>query len=451
MNMQHTVSIVGGGLAGCEAAWQCAIRGLKVHLYEMRPVVTTGAHTTANLAELVCSNSFGSTQPDRASGILINELRRCNSLLLECATASIVPAGNALAVDRDVFSRMVTKRISAQINITIFRQEVTEILPSPTIIATGPLTSPQFAQSLSRLTGEDNLYFFDAIAPIIYFDSINMDKAYRGSRYKTEDEGEGDYINCPFTKEEYETFVQALTQAETITLRDFEVLTKNTTDSGKRYFEGCLPVEVLAKRSNRALAFGPMRPIGLKDHRTGKGAYAVIQLRRDNIAGNLYNIVGFQTNLTYLEQKRIFHMIPGLEEAEFVRMGQMHRNTFISSPKLLLPTLQYKYRPDLFFAGQITGVEGYMGNIGTGIVSAWNISRFIKGWIPLPFPRETILGSLCHYISHAAINDFQPMKANLGILPELVDRPKSKLQRAKYYSTRSQAALDNFISDNAWE
>lgn len=439
--------VVGGGLAGSEAAWQAAERGLRVHLYEMRPIRTTGAHQTAYLAELVCSNSLGSRLPDRASGILQNELRRLKSLLLACAEDSAVPAGSALAVDRELFARKVTERLEQHPNIRIIRAEITDLPSSPTIIASGPLTSPALTQTIVRLTGEQHLSFFDAISPIVTADSINMEIAFRASRYGRGEAEEGDYINCPMTRDEYEAFVDALLSAERIELREFEEVIRQGVRAGvERFFEGCLPIEILAERGRNALAFGPMRPVGLIDPRTGKRPYAVVQLRQDNLLGNLYNLVGFQTNLKYSEQQRVFRMIPGLERAEFVRYGQMHRNTFIASPRLLLPTLQFRSRPDLFFAGQITGVEGYMGNIATGLLAGWNAARLIRGKEPLVLPPATMLGALCHYVTHASLQDFQPMKANFGILPPLEgEKHLDKRARAQAYAQRALTTLENFL------
>jgi len=433
--------VIGGGLAGSEAAYQAAQRGLKVRLYEMRPVVQTGAHQTSDLAELVCSNSLGSNLPDRASGVLKNELRMLGSLLLECAEAASLPAGGALAVDREAFARLVTERIEKHPNIEVAREEIKEIPNTPTIIASGPLTSPALSQSIAALSGEEHLFFFDAIAPVVQSDSINMEVAFRASRYGTGEQEAGDYINCPFTKEEYYAFVEALLQAERIELRSFEEAIKNGVKAG-HFFESCLPVEIIAGRGVDSLAFGPMRPVGLRDPRTGRRPYAVVQLRQDNLAGSLYNLVGFQTNLKYPEQKRVFRLIPGLENAEFVRYGQMHRNTFIASPKLLRPTLQHIRRDDLFFAGQITGVEGYMGNIATGLLAGVNAARLQRREEPITLPRTTMLGALCHYVTHADLKDFQPMKANFGILPPLQTTAKiGKRERGKAYAERALADL----------
>jgi len=433
--------VIGGGLAGSEAAYQAAQRGLKVRLYEMRPSLQTGAHQTANLAELVCSNSLGSNLPDRASGVLKNEMRMLSSMLLECAEAASLPAGAALAVDRELFAQLVTERIENHPSIEIVREEVKEIPQSLTIIASGPLSSPALSQSIAVLSNEEHLYFFDAIAPVIQSDSINMDVAFRASRYGTSEPGEGDYINCPFTKEEYYAFVEALLQAERIELRAFEEVIKSGVKAG-HFFEGCLPVEIIAERGIDSLAFGPMRPVGLKDPRTGKRPYAAVQLRQDNLAGSLYNLVGFQTNLKYSEQKRVLRLIPGLENAEFMRYGQMHRNTFIASPKLLRSTLQHIERDDLFFAGQITGVEGYMGNIATGLLAGVNAARYYQGEQPFTLPRTSMLGALCYYVTHADLKDFQPMKANFGILPSLENGAKiGKRERGRAYAERALADL----------
>jgi methylenetetrahydrofolate--tRNA-(uracil-5-)-methyltransferase len=439
--------VVGGGLAGSEAAWQAAQRGIRVKLYEMRPDQTTGAHTGGNLAELVCSNSLGSHLIDRASGLLKEEVRRMGSLLLECAEAVSVPAGGALAVDREAFAELVTKRIIQHPNIAIIRQEIKHIPNSPTIIASGPLTSPALSAAILEMTGRDHLYFYDAIAPIVSLDSINMEIAFRASRYDRGEQDEGDYINCPMTRQEYETFVDALLEAERIELRDFELELEAGVKAGAHhFFEGCLPVEIIARRGRQALAFGPMRPVGLSDPRSGRRPFAIVQLRQDNLAATLFNMVGFQTNLKFPEQRRVFRMIPGLGQAEFDRYGQMHRNTFIFSPMHLLPTLQSRQRADLLFAGQITGVEGYMGNIATGLLAGWNATRFMKGRDLLTFPLTTMVGALCHYVTHADEADFQPMKANYGILPALGDASvKGKRPRAAAYSRRALENLDEFL------
>ena len=417
--MAQDVIVIGGGLAGSEAAWQLAERGLSVKLYEMRPKRSTGAHVTNKLGELVCSNSLGSKLPDRASGVLKNELHLMRSMLIDAAEHSAVPAGGALAVDRELFADTVTNRLETHKNIHIIREEVTEIPDQPTIIATGPLTAPALASEIANLTGQQYLYFYDAIAPIVTLESINFDVAFYANRYGHGDvEGQqGDYINCPMNREEYERFVNALRESETVQLREFEQEDPN-------FFEGCMPIEQLAKRGQDSLAYGPMRPVGLRDPRTDKRPHAVVQLRRDNIAGSLYNLVGFQTNIRYGKQKEILQLIPGLENAEFIRFGQMHRNTFVNSPTLLEPTMQYRHRDDLYFAGQITGVEGYIGNVATGLLAAINLSRHLSGKSEWVLPNTTMLGALCHYVTHAEPKHFQPMKANFGILPELEKRNK---------------------------
>jgi methylenetetrahydrofolate--tRNA-(uracil-5-)-methyltransferase len=439
--------IIGGGLAGCEAAWQVAQRGFYVHLYEMRPGKTTGAHTTDNLAELVCSNSLGSLLPDRASGILKAELSRLNSMLLDCALKAAIPAGSALAVDREIFSQLVTKNITSHPNIKVIRKEFTEIPETPVIIASGPLTSPELSSAIVSLSGETQLFFYDAIAPIVARDSIDMNVAFRASRYDSGVLQEGDYINCPLNEKEYYEFVDSLVTAERIELKEFELDLEDGVQSGfSHYFEGCLPVEIIARRGKQSLAFGPMRPTGLTNPISGRRPYAVVQLRQDNLAGNLFNIVGFQTNLKFSEQKRVLRMIPGLEKAEFYRFGQMHRNTFIASPKLLLPTLQSRNRADLLFAGQITGVEGYLGNIATGLLAGINSAHILKNEEPLSLPNTTMLGALCYYISNADMKDFQPMKSNLGILPPLDVKIKSKQERAKAFAERSASDLEMFLN-----
>jgi methylenetetrahydrofolate--tRNA-(uracil-5-)-methyltransferase len=448
MKKRHSLTIIGGGLAGSEAAWQAAQRGIQVMLYEMRPVVSTGAHQSSDLAELVCSNSLGSNLADRASGVLKDELRRMDSLLLEIAEETALPAGAALAVDRDRFAARVTERLSNHANIKIVREEMGEIPASPTIVASGPLTSPTLTQAITSLSGEDQLFFFDAIAPVIHSDSIDMEIAFRASRYGKGELEDGDYINCPLSKVEYETFVDALLGAERIALRGFEADIEHGVKAGiDRFFEGCLPVEIIARRGRQSLAFGPMRPVGITDPRTGRWPHALVQLRQDNLAGSLYNMVGFQTNLTYPEQKRVFRLIPGLAGAEFARYGQMHRNTFIAAPKLLDASLQFRQRPDLFFAGQITGVEGYMGNIATGLLAGINASRLLSGREPLVLPKTTMLGALCHYITHADMKDFQPMKANFGILPTLETEKKlGKRERAQFMADRARQAINDFLS-----
>lgn len=441
------VTVVGGGLAGSEAAWQLANAGFRVLLYEMRPEVATGAHETDQLAELICSNSLGSALTDRSGGLLKEEMRRLNSLIVACAEATALPAGGALAVDRTAFSQLVTQRIEDHPNILLIRQEVKTIPTGPAIIATGPLTSDAFSAALADLTGRDFLFFFDAIAPIVTRESIDMSIAFRSSRYAFENENGGDYINCPFDHEQYYAFVNELAKAQRIKLASFDQLSETGAKTGRgTYFEGCLPVEALAGRDEDALAFGPMRPVGLRDPNTARRPHAVIQLRQDNLANTLYNLVGFQTNLTFPEQKRVFHLIPGLENAEFVRYGQMHRNTFIYSPALLEATLQFKLRSDLFFAGQIVGVEGYMGNAATGLIAGVNLARSLQNEPLLYFPETTMTGALLHYISHATSEDFQPMKSNFGILPPLPNPPKSKRERGAAHAKRALQDLEDYCT-----
>lgn len=431
--------VIGGGLAGTEAAWQAAQAGIAVTLYEMRPRRMTPAHVSDRLAELVCSNSLGSDLPDRAPGLLKTELRTLGSLLIRCAEKAAVPAGGALAVDREVFAREVTGAIESHPLITLVREEVTTIPPTPCIIASGPLTADTLAGQIAVLAGQQSLYFYDAIAPIITADSIDLNIAYRANRYGRGDElseDGGDYLNCPLNAEQYQAFVTALLEAPSEPIHQFE-------REDPHFFESCLPIEQMARRGEKALAFGPMRPAGLRDPRTGRWPHAVVQLRRDNVAGTLYNIVGFQTNLHYGDQERVLRMIPGLQNAEFVRLGEMHRNTFINSPTLLDPTLQYRTRPDLFFAGQITGVEGYAGNIATGLLAGLNAAQQLRGQPLITLPPTTMLGALCHYVTHAAPGNFQPMKANYGLLPALPEasRPHGKRERAEAYNARASADL----------
>ncbi len=428
--------VIGGGLAGSEAAWQAAQRGVNVLLYEMRPVKQTPAHTTEHLAELVCSNSLGSDRTDRAPGLLKAELRLLDSLILTCAQETAVPAGSALAVGREAFAGLVTRRIAQHPLIALRRQEVTAIPQTGVVVvATGPLTSPALSSDIARLTSQEHLYFYDAMAPIVTRESIDMTQAFSASRYE---QGEADYINCPLDREAYYAFVEALASAETIPLRGFEA-------EDERFFEACLPVEVLARRGRDALAYGPLRPVGLVDPRTGKRPFAVVQLRQDNLAATLYNLVGFQTNLKWREQERIFRTIPGLERAEFVRFGQMHRNTFVNSPRLLTPALEFRTRQGLFFAGQITGSEGYVGSAATGLVAGINAARRLGGQELLHFPPTTMLGALCHYISAADPGDFQPMKANFGLLPPLQPAVRNKRMRYQAYARRALADMEGFI------
>ena len=413
------VTIIGGGLAGSEAALQLAKRDITVNLYEMRPQKMTGAHKTQNCAEFVCSNSLGSFDKTNASGLLKHEMQILGGELITLVDKYKVPAGSALAIDREMFSNAVTQELEQNPNINLIREEITEIPQIPTIIASGPLTSDTLADRIKEFTKNEHLHFFDAIAPIVEKDSIDFDKAFYASRY---DKGEASYINCPMNKEEYEKFYEILTTAPKIELKDFE---KNA-----KFFESCLPVEVLASRGVDTLRFGPMKPVGLIDKRTGIENYAVVQLIQDNSSKTLYNLVGFQTNLKWGSQKELIHSIPGLENANIVRYGVMHRNTFINSPKVLNPTLQTRERQDLFFAGQITGTEGYTESIATGLLAGINMARYVKGEPLLTLPQETMLGALTHYISDPNHDKFQPINSNWGILPP-VELPKKERKNKK--------------------
>lgn len=439
------ITIIGGGLAGSEAAWQAAQRGVPVTLYEMRPTQQTPAHVTDRLAELVCSNSLGSNLVDRPLGLLKAELRKLGSLIVAAGDETSVPAGGALAVGREAFAERITARIQAHPLIEVRREEVTALPQTGTaIVATGPLTSPSMSEEIRTLTGNEFFYFYDAMAPIIALDSIDFNRAFRASRYGKDadpDRG-GDYINCPMNQAEYDAFVEALLAAERIPLRSFEA-------EDQHFFEACLPVEVIAERGHKALAFGPMRPVGLTDPHTERRPYAVVQLRQDNLAATLYNMVGFQTNLRWGEQERVFQMIPGLEEAEFVRFGQMHRNTYIHSPTLLEPTMAYRGAQGgetrLFFAGQITGTEGYMGSTTSGYVAGLNAARLLKGQDPLVFPPTTMVGALCKYVTTPQ-KEFQPMKANYGLLPPLETRVRQKRNRHQAMSERALHDLEVFMA-----
>ena len=441
------LKIIGGGLAGCEAAWQAAERGIEVELFEMRPKKTTGAHRTANLGELVCSNSLGSNLPNRASGLLKAELRLMKSLLISCADASSLPAGGALAVDRDVFSQLIQEKIEQHPKISVIREEVTALPQGPAIIASGPLTSLALLQSLGSFTGEEHLYFYDAIAPIVDFDSIDMKIAFRANRYDQTDMEEGDYINCPLDEKAYYEFRNELINANRISLQQFESDIDTGVDAGEgQYFQGCQPIEVIAGKGEKALAFGPMRPVGLTNPRTGRWPFAVVQLRQDNLVGDLYNLVGFQTNLTYSEQARVFRMIPGLEKASFARFGQMHRNAFIASPKLLDSRLAFKQQPNLFVAGQLAGIEGYAGNIASGLVAGINAVRFLRNMPGFELPVTTMTGALIHYITRAELKNFQPMKAIFGLLPQPNDEVRrSKKDRFDYYQQRALEDLNDYL------
>lgn len=403
--MENEIVVVGGGLAGCEAAYQIAKRGVKVKLYEMKPIKFSPAHSNENLAEIVCSNSFKSNQITNACGLLKEELRRLDSLLIRIADKVAVPAGQALAVDRDEFSKEVTKQIKENPNIQIVNEEITEIPNDKiVIIATGPLTTEDLTKSIFKLTGQDKLYFYDAAAPIVQKSSINMDIAFWGDRYG---KGDSSYLNLPMSKDEYINFYNELINAEVVNLHEFEK---------KEIFEGCMPVEIMAKRGIDTLRFGPLKPVGFTDPRTGKRPYAIVQLRQDNKAGDLFNLVGFQTNLKFGEQKRVFSLIPGLEKAEFIKYGVMHRNTYINSSKLLDNTYCLKENRNIYFSGQISGVEGYVESISSGLVSGINAVRRVKMLSQISFPDKTMIGSLANYISSEQEN-FQPMNANFGILP----------------------------------
>ncbi len=423
--MSQFVNVIGAGLAGSEAAWQIAKRGIKVHLYEMRPVKQTPAHHTDKFAELVCSNSLRANALTNAVGVLKEEMRHLDSAIIAAADESSVPAGGALAVDRHEFAANVTDRVKNHPNVTVFQEEVQSIPEGPTIIATGPLTSEALSKELKSLTGEEYLYFYDAAAPILEKDSIDMDKVYLKSRY---DKGEAAYLNCPMTEEEFDRFYEALISAETVPLKEFEK---------EIFFEGCMPKEDMAKRGKKTILYGPMKPDVLEDQKTGKRPYAVVQLRQDDAAGTLYNIVGFQTHLKWGDQKEVFRLIPGLEEAEIVRYGVMHRNTFINSPSLLKPTYQFKNRDDLFFAGQMTGVEGYVESAASGLVAGINAARFVKGEELVTLPEETAIGSMAYYITSTNKKSFQPMNANFGLLKDLGVRIKNKQERYAEYAKRA--------------
>ena len=433
--MEKIVNVIGAGLAGCEAAYQLAKRGIKVKLYEMKPKKFSPAHSDENLAEIVCSNSFKSNLKTNACGLLKEELRMLGSLLIRVADEVKVPAGQALAVDRELFSKKVTEEIEKNENIEIIREEVTKINEDEyTIIATGPLTSDVLYEEIQKLIKEDSLHFYDAAAPIIEKDSINMNIAFYGDRYG---KGDSSYINLPMNESEYKDFYNNLINAEVVTLHDFEK---------REIFEGCMPVEVMAKRGEDTLRYGPLKPVGFTDPRTGKRPYAIVQLRQDNAIGTLYNMVGFQTNLKYGEQKRVFSKIPGLENAEFVKYGVMHRNTFINSTKLLDETYCMKNKENIYFAGQITGVEGYVESIASGLVSAINLANKIQGKEKLIFDKENMIGALSKYISTE--NDkFQPMNANFGILPPLEKRIKDKMERYENMSERSINILKEKIKN----
>ena len=434
--MDKKVIVIGAGLAGSEAAWQLAKRGAKVDLYEMRPKKMTPAHKTENLGELVCSNSLRANNITNAVGLLKEEMRMLDSIIIKCADATQVPAGGALAVDRDKFSEMITETIKNHPNINVIGEELPKIPKGdvPVIVATGPLTSDALSQDIRNYTKQDGLYFYDAAAPIIEKDSINMEKVYLKSRY---DKGEAAYLNCPMTKDEFFNFYNELINAEAAPLKDFEK---------EIYFEGCMPFEEMAKRGEKTLLFGPMKPVGLEDPKTDKRPYAVVQLRQDNSEGTLYNIVGFQTHLKWGEQKRIINMIPGLENANIVRYGVMHRNTYLNSPQLLEKTYKLKDEKNIYFAGQMTGVEGYVESAASGIVAALN-ALYNTEDKEIVFPTETMIGAMANYIVDNTSKNFQPMNANFGIIKPLPERIKDKKEKYERYAKRSLEMLENFKID----
>lgn len=430
----NKITVIGGGLAGCEAAFQIAKREIRVELLEMKPSRKTPAHKSDNLAELVCSNSLKAMRIDSAAGLLKEEMRRFGSVCLDAADRSSVAAGGALAVDRDVFSSLITERIKSHPNITVRETTVTDIpTDGITVIATGPLTDEALAEKIGKLCDSGNLSFFDAAAPIVTAESIDMSRAFCASRY---DKGGDDYINCPMNKEEYTAFYNELINAESAPVHGF--------DKAPKVYEGCMPVEVLAKRGEDSIRFGPLKPVGLRDPRTGHRPWAAVQLRRENSSGTLYNLVGFQTNLRFPEQKRVFSMIPGLENAEFMRYGVMHRNTFINSPVLLNRELSLKTNGDIFFAGQLSGVEGYMESAASGIIAGINAAARLNGEKPLVLPEFTMIGALLNYICDGSVKDFQPMGANFGILPPLEPLIRDKRER---YAALSKRSLDWFCDN----
>lgn len=430
------VLVIGAGLAGTEAAWQIAQRNIPVKLYEMRPNKKSPAHRTGLFAELVCSNSLRAAAIENAVGLLKEEMRKLDSLIINSAYHNQVPAGGALAVDREGFSQYITSRLEEHPLVEIIRQEVINIPKDDiTVIATGPLTSEGLTRAISDMIGSEYLYFYDAAAPIVTKESLNMDIIFLSSRYG---KGEAAYLNCPMSKEEYTIFHGELVNAERAEVKEFEK---------QVHFEGCMPVEVLASRGRETLTYGPLKPVGLTDPRTGKRPFAVVQLRQDNLEGTLYNMVGFQTNLKWGEQKRVFRLIPGMEQAEFVRYGVMHRNTYINSPSLLKPTLQFDNSPNLFFAGQITGVEGYVESAASGLLAGINAARVLKKIEPIVFPRETAIGSLIHYINNADSKNFQPMNVTFGLFSPLENRIRDKKARYQALAKRALDTLDEYIKD----
>ncbi len=432
--MSEKVIVIGGGLAGVEAAWQLAKENIEVDLYEMKPVKFSPAHHMETLAELVCSNSLKAKRLESAAGLLKAEMRVFGSLCMECADLSEVPAGGALAVDRDVFSRLITEKINANPLINVIHEEVTEIPEGNVIVAAGPLASDALSDSIASLCG-DGLHFFDAAAPIVSKDSIDMESAFTASRY--ERGGESDYINCPMNKEEYESFYEALINAESADLHSF--------DKRKDVYEGCMPIEVMASRGKDTMRFGPLKPVGLRDPKTGHRPWAVLQLRKENAMGTMFNLVGFQTNLKFPEQKRVFSMIPALKNAEFLRYGVMHRNTFIDSPRLLSGDFSFRERKNLFFAGQITGVEGYMESASSGIMAGINMARYLKGEETLVLPETSMIGALQRYISDESVKNFQPMGANFGVLPAIEPKIRDKQERYAALSARGLDDLKQYL------
>ena len=432
------INVIGAGLAGCEAAMQIAKRGYEGHLYEMKPKKKTPAHKSDLFGELVCSNSLKAKRLESAAGLLKEEMRVLGSFLMECADKCAVPAGGALAVDREIFAGLVTDGINAEPNIKVYSEELTEIPDDAiTIVATGPLTSDGLAKDIEKHFG-GSLSFFDAAAPIVTAESVDMEYAFTASRYDRG--GDDDYINCPMNKEEYENFYSELVSAERAPLHDFDV-------NNPKVYEGCMPVEVMAQRGEGTLRFGPMKPVGLVNPKTGHRPWAVLQLRKENSAGTMYNLVGFQTNLKFPEQKRVFSLIPALHKADFVRYGVMHRNTFICSPKILNSDFSVKENNRLFFAGQITGVEGYMESASAGIMAGINACRVLEGKSTLTLPNDTMIGALSLYISDPTVKKFQPMGANFGVLPELENRPRDKKERGAAYSQRALDSLNKYLRD----
>jgi methylenetetrahydrofolate--tRNA-(uracil-5-)-methyltransferase len=427
------VTIVGGGLAGCEAAWQLSRRGIGVDLVEMRPVRSTPVHQTADLAELVCSNSLRGNDLDQAAGLLKEEMRRMDSLVVRVADEVKVPAGSALAVDRGLFARRMTEAVTGLPGVTLRREEVLRIPDDPlTIVATGPLTSEPLAASLLEFVGRAHLYFYDAVSPVVEADSIDFAKAFRASRYG---KGGDDYLNCPLSEPEYRAFHAALTGAESASVHDFDK---------ERFFEGCLPVEVIGSRGPETLRFGPMKPVGLQDPRTGARPFAVVQLRQDNLAASHYSVVGFQTQLKWSEQKRVFRLVPGLENAEFVRFGMIHRNTYVNAPTTLEPTFETRRRPGLFFAGQMSGVEGYVESAASGLIAGVGAARRALGNEPVPFPEDTALGALGRYIAKSNPESYQPTNIAFGLLPELPARIKDKARKRMAMAHRALDSLERF-------